>query len=291
MKKYEPIIILGMHRSGTSMIARMLEESGLFMGASKDTHNEALLFIKLNNWLMQQNSCSWDNPRTFDDFLENEVVRKLTVGYIRNVFSSRYMVSYLGKKQLHQRGPALELDFPWAWKDPRSTFTLTFWRQVFPGVKIIHIHRNGVDVANSLKTRHEKILERSNRKWQEGKYIPHYRFWKELTLRGVGDSIRCSSLEGSFSLWEEYIEEARRHVAAMGENAMEVCYEDFLAEPAPHLKAMVEFCGLHASEETMVAMTSKVKKDRAHAFLKDPELVAFADSVSDRLAAQGCRRP
>ena len=48
MQKNAPIILLGMHRSGTSMIAGMLEELGLFMGNHKDRNNEAFLFMKLN---------------------------------------------------------------------------------------------------------------------------------------------------------------------------------------------------------------------------------------------------
>ncbi|PLX50926.1 MAG: sulfotransferase family protein [Desulfobulbaceae bacterium] len=288
MKRFAPIIIIGMHRSGTSMIARMLEELGLFLGVRKDRHNEALLFIKLNNWLMEQNSCSWDNPRDFSTFFDNDIVHNLTVGYLRNILQSRYMVSYLGKRLLQQRGPAMQLHLPWGWKDPRTTFTLPVWREIFPGARVIHVHRNGVDVANSLKTRHEKILERSQRKWAEGRYRPRYRFWRELTLRGVGDSIRCSSLEGSFSLWEEYISEARRHMAAMADDGLEVCYEEFLADPVPRLQAMVDFCRLPpVAHEKLVAMTDKVNKERANAFCNNSELVAFAESVAGRLAAQG----
>lgn len=39
-----PIIIVGMHRSGTTMITKMLENLGLFVGDQKEINNEALFF-------------------------------------------------------------------------------------------------------------------------------------------------------------------------------------------------------------------------------------------------------
>ncbi len=54
MRAKPPIIIVGMHRSGTSMISRILEELGIFMGKSKDANHKASFFHNLNNWLLQQ---------------------------------------------------------------------------------------------------------------------------------------------------------------------------------------------------------------------------------------------
>ena len=42
--KYNPIIIIGMHRSGTSMLSKILEYSDIFLGNNKDINNEALFF-------------------------------------------------------------------------------------------------------------------------------------------------------------------------------------------------------------------------------------------------------
>ena len=44
--KYNPIIIIGMHRSGTSMLSKILEDSDIFLGNNKDINNEALFFKK-----------------------------------------------------------------------------------------------------------------------------------------------------------------------------------------------------------------------------------------------------
>jgi len=49
-----PFIIIGMHRSGTAMIAQMLEELGLFTGRKKQQNHEALFFMNINDWLLHQ---------------------------------------------------------------------------------------------------------------------------------------------------------------------------------------------------------------------------------------------
>jgi hypothetical protein len=43
--KHFPVIILGMHRSGTTMVTKLLEEVGLFVGDRLDENHEAVLFL------------------------------------------------------------------------------------------------------------------------------------------------------------------------------------------------------------------------------------------------------
>ena len=40
-----PIIIIGMHRSGTTMLSRQLEALGVFMGNKKDQQPRGLLLL------------------------------------------------------------------------------------------------------------------------------------------------------------------------------------------------------------------------------------------------------
>jgi len=57
-----PLILLGMHRSGTSMAARLLERLGVFMGWRKDSNHEADFFRHANEWLLSQAGGAWDHP-------------------------------------------------------------------------------------------------------------------------------------------------------------------------------------------------------------------------------------
>ena len=170
MLKNYPIIIIGMHRSGTSLITQLLEELGLFVGKEKDSNNESLMFVHLNNWLLRQAGATWDNPLPFKYLLENTTLRSLAVQYLSDFLNSRQIYSYIDKNTLNGKNNLQQLDFPWGWKDPRNTFTLPFWFDIFPNAKTINVVRNGVDVAQSLKVRAIKDLQRVERKWKEGKH-------------------------------------------------------------------------------------------------------------------------
>jgi hypothetical protein len=75
---HPPIVIIGMHRSGTSMVTRMLESLGLFVGARKDSNCEARFFQRINRWLLDQTGSSWDNPQPIHYLLNNREVRAKT---------------------------------------------------------------------------------------------------------------------------------------------------------------------------------------------------------------------
>ncbi len=278
-----PVIIVGMHRSGTSMLTRMLEQLGLFVGKKKEINHEALFFLWLNEWLLKQSGGAWDNPKPIRHLLNNTQVRALTVDYIRYLIKTPRVVSYLGcGKYLRYRTPA-NLDIPWGWKDPRNTFTLPIWLDLFPDAKVIHIYRNGIDVANSLKVRAEKSLQISKALYHKRKQL----YWIRPKRGGFTDTLRCIDLEGGFSLWESYLHEAQSHVKALGTRAVELKYEDFLTEPYAALKQLSDFCSLGATVEQIQKVAGRVKKGRAYAYRTKPELQAFAEQVAGRMRVFG----
>jgi hypothetical protein len=284
MKVRPPIIIIGMHRSGTSLVSRMLETLGLFVGRKKETNNEALLFQELNIWILRQSGGAWDYPQSVKQLLKNSEIRVLVEDYIMLMLNSPRVISFLGwGKYLRYRKP-FQLDISWGWKDPRNTFTLPLWLDLFPDAKVIHVYRHGVDVANSLLTRQQKWLQRSRNKYHKLKwaYLLHRK------QKGFTDSLRCATLEGGFSLWEEYMQEARSHVKMMGNRATEVKFESLIENPHIILKSLAEFCELKPSEEALTEITPRqIKPDRAYAYRNNPVLKAFAQNVSDRLRTYG----
>lgn len=282
-KATPPVIIIGMHRSGTSMIASMLEELGLYIGKKKEGNHEAVFFLELNDWMLRQSGGAWDNPEPFKYLLANEKMRQLVKGYLEFSLRTPRVTSYLGLgNYLNYRSP-LNLDIPWGWKDPRNTYTLPIWQDIFPAAKVIHVFRNGVDVANSLKVRQEKRLARGQELYRRRKPL-----FNLLSKRGgFTHSARCSSLMGSFSLWEEYLQEAQRHVAALGHRALEVHYESFLERPQAHLANLVDFCNLDVTASRIEEVAGHVKKTRANAYQDKPELLEFSKEVSDRLKVYG----
>jgi Sulfotransferase family len=283
MDKQEPIIVIGMHRSGTSMITRMLEQLGLFMGKDKDGNDEAKFFLKLNDWLLGKAGGAWDNPEIFHYLLNDKPVRALTLDYLDFSLSSPSTLSFLGFQAYWQYRSPKNLTIPWGWKDPRNTFTLPLWLDLFPQAKVIHIYRHGIDVASSLYVRREKIIKTVEK---------NYKYRKLMRFVGPGNdnfipSVRCSSLEGGFSLWESYLEEAQRHVKSLGGRALEFRYEDFLLNPPHYLKELAQFCDLEADDTTIQTVAAQAEVSRAKAFQNSPELTAFSQRVLERLQRYG----
>lgn len=110
---------------------------------------------------------------------------------------------------------------------------------------MVHIYRHGMDVVNSLRVRRERDLSRL-KEWHAW-LKPFY--WYYLMLKFIPTQrklfyLRCVSLEECFSMWEEYVHEARTHVRNLQDRATEVKYEDLLTEPNRVLKHLTDFCKL-----------------------------------------------
>ena len=88
------------------------------------------------------------------------------------------------------------------------------------------------------------------------------------------------------SVWEEYVAEARAHVRELGERAMEVRYEDLLAEPVQRIGELLAFCDISPSAALLAKAAGLVRRERAYAYRSSQELNAFARGVAERLQAQ-----
>jgi hypothetical protein len=270
------------------MFTRMLEELGLFVGRRKTKSHEAVFFQQLNKWLSEQCGGGLENPASIRYLLEDKEARALFVDFICYIMKTPRVASFLGwGKYLRYRTP-FNLDIPWGWKDPRNTYTLPIWLDIFPEAKVIHIYRHGVDVVNSLRVRRKRGLSRLKERYAWLKHL----YWFYLMLKFIPRRrkfiyLRCASLEEGLSMWEEYVGEARTHVRNLESRAIEVKYEDILTEPNRVLKCLVDFCGLQATDEDIERVAQRVKRERAYAYLGNPELEAFATQMAERLRIQG----
>jgi hypothetical protein len=279
----DPVIFIGMHRSGTSMLGRLLEELGMFFGAIKDENNEALFFQDLNEWLLGQCGGRWDNPAPFNEyFWRNDAAVKLTELYIRNLLASPRFIQFLGAR-FALRGIG-GLGTPWGWKDPRNTFTLPIWLRIFPNAKVVSIERNGVDVAQSLRAREIKILEDGPSFYRKNRMA----FFLRPRRSGFVHSPRCLVLEDGFSLWQEYTSQADAAMAQLpAGRTLALRYEDVLDSPLKWLGETAAFCGLEASKVQLEKAVKNIRFDRAKAYEADVELKSFAAKHSDVLNVRG----
>ena len=272
-----PIILLGMHRSGTSLIARLLDELGLFQGASLQEDHESTYFLDVNNTLMKRIGASWDNPAPTRDFLENDEALELTSHCLAADLSSKPLKEFLGLKRFLTTRSLARMDQPWGWKDPRTVFTLPAWLRVFPTAKLLYIVRNGVDVASSLQVR--EVRELARRREELAKKSHQINRHSMLERAGFKGSARCLTLAGGFSLWEEYVTEAERLLRLVQNERQVISYEAFLADPAALLPELAAFCGLDADAGKCKQAVESVNAGRRNAFQQQPALKAFYETV------------
>ena len=279
LREASPLVVIGMHRSGTRLVVDILGRLGVFMGADRQADQESITFMLINEALLHQCGAFWSEPMAAHFSLSQPDFAEQLAASARETVAAQ-LGQYLGQSG-GGTAAALEQIAPFGWKDPRNTFTLPVWRQVFPGLRAIHIVRHGVDVARSLARRHAAALRAAT-----GEPVPSALTVIRDHAFNVLSSRRGWNLAEALTMWEEYVEKGRLESAELGEGALEIRFEDLLLQPAPAIATIAEFCGVPvpAQSETML---EGLEASRAFAFRRDPELVAFAESVRPILERYG----
>src|SRR5690606_21571753 len=123
-----------------------------FMGADRQGDAESVTFMLINEGLLHQCGAFWSEPMSAHFVLaQPDAARHLAAG-ARDALAAQFD-RYAGSSGRHLETNESALP-AFGWKDPRNTFTLPVWNQVFPELRAIHILRHGVDVAASLSRRH-----------------------------------------------------------------------------------------------------------------------------------------
>lgn len=139
------LIVTGMHRSGTSLVASFIQAIGVNLGERffpSDYLNlkgyfEDLDFLEFQREVLT-NSCrseeiGWhDWGWTTSEFLDYSKFSEYTEA---------------AKTLIKSRQEEGEI---WGWKDPRTTLMLDFWHQLLPEVKYLFVYRYPWDVLNSI---------------------------------------------------------------------------------------------------------------------------------------------
>jgi hypothetical protein len=155
------IIVLGMHRSGTSLVANLLHSWGAYVGDKQkllqaDTHNqqgywEYIPLVEFNQEMLESISADWFIPPDVDG---------------QKVLETRYSVSAYRRKA-QQLIDSMQLhNTHWMWKDPRLAILLPFWKKVWGDVIYVIVIRHPFETALSLKKRYHFPISASLLLWQ-----------------------------------------------------------------------------------------------------------------------------
>ena len=145
-------IVAGMHRSGTSLFARMLEVYGIrlpgeLVGPAEDNQKgffEDRAIIKLNDELLRVLDLRWDSMHGF---------------FLDKASFSHPKFNHLKKQANDLLGERVALDTDWAFKDPRISRLTGFWLPLLQSAEIpykfVIAIRNPAEVAGSLAARND----------------------------------------------------------------------------------------------------------------------------------------
>lgn len=270
-----PVVVIGMHRSGTTLTARVLDRHGLFVGARQAAQHESSYFNKQNRWLLASAGGRWDTPCAIDHLLADTAGKHLAVEYLRLQQASPRAVEFLGLARYLRLRRIDRLAEPWGWKDPRTTVTLPLWLEVFPGARVLHVVRNGVDVAESLYRRQLAGQSQAESRWNRLRPIYHLRSKKGW----FGTSPRLTRRIEGFRLWEEYLGFAERHTSGLGDRVKTVRFEDMLARPSDILPQILEFCRLPARRQEVERTIATLRPERSEAFRGQETLIDMWEQV------------
>ena len=79
-----PVFIFGMHRSGTTLLVKLLHELGLFAGNNWDPNAEPWYLLRRNEWILRRAGGAWDRPTPALDFLQQPTIRRALVAIYHN---------------------------------------------------------------------------------------------------------------------------------------------------------------------------------------------------------------
>ena len=134
------LIITGMHRSGTSLTASLLQSAGLNIGSrlvGPDKGNikgyfEDADFVQFHENVLHSQGISKEGWTLQRSIQVQEQYRETVKSILRRKYNSKPV---------------------WGWKDPRTTLFLEFWKEELPEAFFLFIYRSPWEVIDSLYRR------------------------------------------------------------------------------------------------------------------------------------------
>lgn len=139
------VVVLGMHRSGTSVTTAVLNALGVHVGDNllmkgklNDAHYEDRDFLRLNETILRRLDGHWDRPPRIEDIIR---VKGMYAPHIEQLIMRK------DKRKA------------WGWKDPRTCITAPLYEPFLSDPRYIKVMRKPEAVAQSLVRRSGRTLE------------------------------------------------------------------------------------------------------------------------------------
>ena len=256
-----PIIVTGMHRSGTSLVSRLLILNNVFLGSKLDINYESVYFQRINKWILSCNGSTWDNPISLNHLNDND--KKILNKKLMNVTCSRFTNSlYFGISNILLNNSFYNQKKLWGWKDPVNIFTACLWKEIYPNCKIINITRSPLNVSKSLLMRQKK-LQNIDMNVQE-KIFSFFLPVISINKGGILSSFKLSSVNDCLILYKKYLNQMEINNNEFNENILNITYESLLDNSEFVLSKIFDFCNIskqNINNSLKIIDKSKFKKN------------------------------
>jgi len=210
-----PVVVYCASHSGSRLLADMLRRLGVFMGAHLKESQDSLDLFELVRHLVEAHAPDYAPLlRDGDPALAERIADTF----------ARHLEGRPGGQ-------------PWGWKLPETANVVPVVTRLFPGARVIHLIRDGRDVAFSPFV------------------APKARFWRKIYFnddrirawRGLAMTQRAYRSHGHLfnaARWVNSVTLGRTYGARLGERYLELGYERLVADPAGAFAHVAAFAGL-----------------------------------------------
>lgn len=189
MNQHTPLIITGMHRSGTSLVARFVHHSGIHLG-------EKYVGAKVSN--------------PYGHFEDVEIL-----DFHRTVLVEQFghdlwveavpAITPAVREQARALATARRHFTNWGWKEPRTTLFLDMWHDVLPEARYLLLVRRPLLVVDSL---HRRTKTRFYHAWHHNKFLHTWLLYNRTLLafyRANPNSCLLVTLEGLLANVDRFV--------------------------------------------------------------------------------------
>lgn len=192
----DPVIIVGMHNSGTSLLTRIVAKAGVFVVQDMNHAESKMISMDLNDAIIMGK-----------DWARDPIMPLSEVDTHWEAFST-----YLDKHLEKYYEDAGYQEGRWGVKDPRICVLLPLYLRYFPEATIVHIHRQAEMVAVSIANEFKHGVGRKG----------DQALWRSLRdqhverVRSIGESLGSRFYELSYEdLCTRPLEEAEKLFSAL----------------------------------------------------------------------------
>jgi hypothetical protein len=227
-----PVILFNKSHSGSRLLARLVEEGGIFLGAHQNESRDSLDLLRLVEYLVGRYYPDYGplwNPAGVQDAQLADLLREVFAAHLEGLPPGRR----------------------WGWKLCETAYILPVLDNLFPGAHYIHLLRDGRDVAFCDHTSPapafwRKIYFNTDRieSWHGRRLDP--RAYEERSY--VYNALH----------WVNSVSVGRAYGAMLRERYFEVRYEDLCRGFAPTARRVLEFIAAPQLEEALERVRAEV---------------------------------